>query len=659
VETLILLSFAFLCLQLSPWNLTSQFIDGTHGKRDMMMLTGLGDPSGVGEGFSFLREETKQRSAVGGASAADIKKITGTDDDLRKVRPIRELTLHPFLNKRSHVILASMGLIDYYFCLFPCILFFCWTNIQLTMKQMGNILKSYGLKENEIKHLKRWDRVHVIRDLSTKAASDGAGDTLERFARGEKKKTKDQQADYKQRINVIWKRQIAALSATDQDVRDGVDGSGDQPAIEKDDVEGKDGSESDDSDDFDDFAAEFEDDLMDQKETNTIIAAQQVGGVGDRAQLRKAAEDKNLSKDARELAAFKRQQEEERVAQSGFASANPSAFTSTAPNPNRKVVRQRITTTYPDGRQVTKFKFILNTEVVGKVMHKIDAEAKSGPKTKPQTEYVGAEKQLGHAMFEEDDSFVWSAKNPGKRNEGGKSNRRRARPAGGRALPQKNKLQVGRLKTKVNTEERAKKRKRDDDEADVFAAIQKRQTTSNRKERGSIRQRRPHIIFAKRLEEIWRVADNRPSATPFQKPVDRRQYPSYYEMVSHPMDLGTIKKKIDGFQYTSTENMLKDFALMKNNTIKFNGKGTVLAEEADAMYNTVKNLIDQNSAELSHLEEAAAQVMGKNTTRAKGGRKKKKTPTKKKVGESTDDDDGSDYMDSVELNLDELSDDSD
>jgi hypothetical protein len=51
----------------------------------MMMLTGLGDPSGIGEGFSFLREETKSRSA-GGSSAATGPKITGTDDDLRKVR---------------------------------------------------------------------------------------------------------------------------------------------------------------------------------------------------------------------------------------------------------------------------------------------------------------------------------------------------------------------------------------------------------------------------------------------------------------------------------------------------------------------------------------------------------------------------------------------
>ena len=39
--------------------------------------------------------------------------------------------------------------------------------------------------------------VHVIRDLSTKAASDGMGDEMERFARGEKLRLSDQRENYK------------------------------------------------------------------------------------------------------------------------------------------------------------------------------------------------------------------------------------------------------------------------------------------------------------------------------------------------------------------------------------------------------------------------------------------------------------------------------
>merc|ERR1712129_179958 len=77
----------------------------------------------------------------------------------------------------------------------------------------ASLLRSYGLGQKNIDTLKRWDRVHVIRDLSTKAASDGMGDGLERYARGEKMKLSDQKQMYRERIQEIWRRQLAALSS--------------------------------------------------------------------------------------------------------------------------------------------------------------------------------------------------------------------------------------------------------------------------------------------------------------------------------------------------------------------------------------------------------------------------------------------------------------
>merc|ERR1719157_354502 len=67
-------------LQLAPWNITGELID-VHIKGDgsgMMKLTGLGDPSGIGEGFSFLREfDTKiSKSTSSGpiSQTAEMKK---------------------------------------------------------------------------------------------------------------------------------------------------------------------------------------------------------------------------------------------------------------------------------------------------------------------------------------------------------------------------------------------------------------------------------------------------------------------------------------------------------------------------------------------------------------------------------------------------------
>lgn len=165
-------NFIYEEIQLAPWQLTTDFIDvHKEGKGSgMMKLTGLGDPSGNGSGFSFIREVDGKANKVSpngdGALNERVKKITGTDKDLRK----------------------------------------------LNMGQMASILRDYGMQQKDIDKLKRWDRVHCIRDLSTKAASDKMADGLERFARGEKMKLSDQKKIYKERIQEIWNRQKLALT---------------------------------------------------------------------------------------------------------------------------------------------------------------------------------------------------------------------------------------------------------------------------------------------------------------------------------------------------------------------------------------------------------------------------------------------------------------
>ena len=214
--------FIYQELQLAPWNISGEFID-VHKRAQgsaMMKLTGIGDPSGVGEAFSLLREdERKSNKALlsqnEGALNAQIKKITGTENDLRK----------------------------------------------LTMKQMASLLRSYGMKDKQISVLKRWDRVHVIRDLSTKAASDGMGDEMgERFARGEKLRLSDHRENYKKRVQEIWRRQIAALSSDavgDVSTRSDLASVNTKEATDTDvENEGDKGkpTESDDSDDDDDVS---------------------------------------------------------------------------------------------------------------------------------------------------------------------------------------------------------------------------------------------------------------------------------------------------------------------------------------------------------------------------------------------------------------------
>jgi len=49
----------------------------------------------------------------------------------------------------------------------------------------------------------------------------------------------------------------------------------------------------------------------------------------------------------------------------------------------------------------------------------------------------------------------------------------------------------------------------------------------------------------------------------------------YYRIIKHPMDLSTIKKKLDSQQYSCAKECIDDFNLMFNNCFMYNGEKEV------------------------------------------------------------------------------------
>lgn len=61
-------------------------------------------------------------------------------------------------------------------------------------------------------------------------------------------------------------------------------------------------------------------------------------------------------------------------------------------------------------------------------------------------------------------------------------------------------------------------------------------------------------------------------AWPFQTPVDtiKLQLPDYHTLIKRPMDLGTIKKRLENYWYYSAEECLGDFSLLFENCYLYN-----------------------------------------------------------------------------------------
>jgi transcription initiation factor TFIID subunit 1 len=153
-------------LELAAWNLTSNFIDSAHFK-SILQLTGLGDPSGKGQAYSYLRLPMKIANLKKDKEKEAGVVVTGTESDLRS----------------------------------------------LTLPQLDALLRQEGVKEEIIAKLKRWPKVHLLRDIANNRKKQEAEDStdINKFARYSKHSVATHQDQYNDRIQQIFSSQIQAL----------------------------------------------------------------------------------------------------------------------------------------------------------------------------------------------------------------------------------------------------------------------------------------------------------------------------------------------------------------------------------------------------------------------------------------------------------------
>mmetsp|Transcript_7451 Transcript_7451/g.12004 ORF Transcript_7451/g.12004 Transcript_7451/m.12004 type:complete len:142 (+) Transcript_7451:2161-2586(+) len=80
-------------------------------------------------------------------------------------------------------------------------------------------------------------------------------------------------------------------------------------------------------------------------------------------------------------------------------------------------------------------------------------------------------------------------------------------------------------------------------------------------------------------------------------------------MIHEPIDLQTIREKNRKYEYNTADKFVAHFELMKTNAIKFNGKGTPLANEAVEIWEFVETTIEQNREEFNQMEAAVKDQM--------------------------------------------------
>ncbi|KAJ6804339.1 peregrin-like isoform X1 [Iris pallida] len=94
-----------------------------------------------------------------------------------------------------------------------------------------------------------------------------------------------------------------------------------------------------------------------------------------------------------------------------------------------------------------------------------------------------------------------------------------------------------------------------------------------------------------------------------RSPWIRRRLPDYHEIIEHPMDFGTIRKKLSGGAYTRLEQFEEDVFLISSNAMCYNSEDTIYYRQARAILELAKKNFENLRQESDDDETEAKTVV--------------------------------------------------
>ncbi|KAJ2079968.1 hypothetical protein H4R24_003403 [Coemansia sp. RSA 988] len=91
----------------------------------------------------------------------------------------------------------------------------------------------------------------------------------------------------------------------------------------------------------------------------------------------------------------------------------------------------------------------------------------------------------------------------------------------------------------------------------------------------------------------------------FLEPVDTNVITDYLNVIKQPMDLGTMRRKVETEAYRSIDEFRQDLLLVCNNARQYNGAGSIYARSADRMQEYALLAIDRETVKLERVGKAS------------------------------------------------------
>ncbi|KAK4872343.1 hypothetical protein RN001_014372 [Aquatica leii] len=613
-------------VKVAPWNTTRAYIQAMKGKC-LLQLTGPADPTGCGEGFSYVRVPNKPTQSKEEQESQPKRTVTGTDADLRR----------------------------------------------LSLNNAKALLRKFGVPEEEIKKLSRWEVIDVVRTLSTEKAKAGE-EGMDKFSRGNRFSIAEHQERYKEECQRIFDLQNRVLASeevlstdegesSDEDSDEDIEEMGKnienmlankktstQLSLEREEqerqelrkmiMEGGEGErkmkdkkkEDDDNQDQCSYAQQGRVLKIirayrnpDGKEYTRVEIVRKAQVIDAYVKIRTTkdeqfirhfatlddAQKEEMKREKRriqeQLRRIKRNQERERLAvlSSGGGSSNTGngsiintdiVKTTTLEGPSNHqgtpTPLSKPTTSTPKSRRKTKLKpdLKLKCGACGNVGHMRTNKAC------PLYQNSGSAPPVNVAMTEEQEEEIERQLNTDDEDlvnvDGTKVK------LSGKLLKHAEEIKRRTLLLKVPREAmNARKRRRAT--SDLHCDYLKRQNRPANRRRTD-----PVVVLSTILESILNELRDMPDVQPFLFPVNSKLVIDYYNIIERPMDLQTIRENLRQKKYQSREEFLADVDQIVKNSSRYNGEKSSLTVAAQRMLNKCIERLEEKEDRLMRLEKA-------------------------------------------------------
>ncbi|RZC33764.1 transcription initiation factor TFIID subunit 1, partial [Asbolus verrucosus] len=611
-------------VKVAPWNTTRAYIQAMKGKC-LLQLTGPADPTGCGEGFSYVRVPNKPTQSKEEQESQPKRTVTGTDADLRR----------------------------------------------LSLNNAKALLRKFGVPEEEIKKLSRWEVIDVVRTLSTEKAKAGE-EGMDKFSRGNRFSIAEHQERYKEECQRIFDLQNRVLSSaevlstdegesSDEDSDEDIEEMGKnienmlankktstqlslereeqerqelrKMIMEGDEKKGKDKKkDEDDNQDQTNYAQQgrvlkiartFRD--PEGREFTRVEIVRKAAVIDAYVKIRTTKDDtfirqfatldeaqkEEMKREKRriqeQLRRIKRNQEKERLALGLATSSHPSgsgekAGLSDSPSnqsfnvsPSKSAV-----VSPPKSRRKTKLKpdLKLKCGACGNVGHMRTNKAC------PLYQNTGSNAPMNVAMTEEQEEEIEKQLNTDDEDlvniDGTKVK------LSGKLLKHAEEMKRRTLLLKVPKEAMSAKRRRRG-VSDLHCDYLKRHNRPANRRRTD-----PVVVLSTILENILNEMRDMPDVQPFLFPVNPKKVMDYYRIIQRPMDLQTIRENLRQKKYQSREEFLADVNQIVENSSLYNGPKSSLTVAAQRMLNKCVERLGEKEERLMRLEKAINPLLDDN-----------------------------------------------